>query len=171
MYFTLARAGAQAIRKVYDMGWRPQQQYMTYVAAFIKSTFEPAGLDKSTGVMSLAYVKDTAQSTWDKDAETIEFKEFMKKYVPNEDVTSGIAVGGYLSAQAIEYVLRQAGDNLTRENVLRQATSLKNVRFKMMLPGLTLNNSSTNYSPYSKFQLLRFNGKEMEQIGEIMSGK
>jgi branched-chain amino acid transport system substrate-binding protein len=169
LYFTLARAGAQAIRKVYDLGWRPQQQYMSYVAAFVKSTFEPAGLDKSAGVMSLAYVKDPAQSRWEKDPETKEYTEFMKKYVANEDPLNGIAVAGYLCAQAMEHTLRQAGDQLTRENLLRQATTLKDVRFKMMLPGLTLSNSSTDYSPYKKFQLLRFNGKEMEPVGEVVS--
>jgi branched-chain amino acid transport system substrate-binding protein len=165
--FSLARTAAQAIRKVYDLGWRPDQQYITYVAAYVKATFEPAGLEKSMGIMSMAFFKDAAQPRWDNDPETIEYKAFLKKYMPNEDVANGIAVYGYINGQALEHVLRKAGDNLTRENLLKQATTLKDVRLKMMMPGLTLNNSATSYFPINTLQLVRFNGKELEPVGDV----
>ncbi len=165
--FSLARAGAQAIRKVYDLGWRPDQQYISYVAAYVKATFEPAGLEKSVGIMSMAFFKDVAQPRWDNDPETKEYKAFLKKYMPNEDVANGIAVYGYISGQALEYVLKKAGDNLTRDNVLKQATTLKDVRLPMMMPGVTLGNSPTDYFPINTMQLVRFNGKELEPVGDV----
>jgi branched-chain amino acid transport system substrate-binding protein len=165
--FSLARAGAQAIWKVYDLGWRPDQQYITYVAAYVKATFEPAGIDKSVGIMSMAFFKDAGQPRWDNDAETKEYKTFLKKYLPNEDVANGILVYGYISGQALEYVLKKAGDNLTRENVLKQATTLKDVRLPMMMPGVTLSNSASNYFPINTMQLVRFNGKELEPVGDV----
>jgi branched-chain amino acid transport system substrate-binding protein len=165
--FSLARTAAQAIRKVYDLGWRPDQQYVTYVSAYVKGIFELAGLEKSTGIMSMAFVKDAAQPRWHNDPDTIEYKAFLKKYMPNEDVANGIAVYGYVNGQALAHVLRKAGDNLTRENLLKQATTLKDVRLKMMMPGLTLNNSATSYFPINALQLVRFNGKELEPVGDV----
>jgi len=169
--FSLARAAAQAIRKVYDLGWRPDQQYISYVSAYVKATFEPAGLDKSVGVMSMAFFKDAAQPRWDNDPETREYREFLKKYMPNEDVANGIAVYGYINGQALEHVLKKAGDNLTRENVLKQATTLKDVRLKMMMPGVVLGNTPTDYFPINTLQLVRFNGKELEPVGDVTSLK
>lgn len=164
--FSLARAAAQAIRKVYDLGWRPDQQYVSYVSAYVKSTFEPAGLDKSVGVMSMRFFKDAGQSRWDNDPETKEYKEFLKKYMPEEDIHNSIAVYGYISGKALEHVLKNAGDNLTRENILKQATTLKDVRFPMLMPGVVAANSPTNYFPINTMQMVRFNGKELEPVGE-----
>lgn len=171
VFFGTARPAAQAIRKVYDLGWKPDQQYLTYVAAFVKSTFEPAGIEKSLGILSLGYVKDPSQPRWDNDAETKEYKEFLKKYVPELDVTNGIAVHGYLHAQLIAHVLKAAGNDLTRENLLKQATHLKDVRLGMLLPGITLSNSPANYFPLQMLQPVRFNGKEMEPVGNPVNLK
>lgn len=165
--FSLARAGAQAIRKVYDLGWRPEQQYISSEGAYVKATFEPAGIEKSVGVLSMAYFKDAAQSRWDSDPETIEYKAFLKKYMPNQDVTNSLAVYGYISGQALEYVLKKAGNNLTRENLLKQATTFKDVRLAMLMPGVTLNNSPADYFPMNTLQLVRFNGKELEPVGDV----
>ena len=164
--FSLARAAAQAIRKIHDLGWRPEQQYVTYVSAYVKTTFEPAGLDKSVGVMSMRFFKDAGQSRWDNDPDTKEYKEFLKKYMPDEDINNSLVVYGYVSGQALEHVLRKAGDNLTRENVLKQAISLKDVQFKMLMPGITAGNSPADYFPINTMQMVRFNGKELEPVGE-----
>lgn len=164
--FSLARAAAQAIRKIHDLGWRPDQQYVTYVSAYVKTTFEPAGLDKSVGVMSMRFFKDAGQSRWDNDPETKEYKEFLKKYMPDEDINNSIAVYGYVSGQALEHVLRKAGDNLTRENILKQATNLKDAQFRMLMPGIVASNSPTDYFPINTMQMVRFNGKELEPVGE-----
>jgi len=164
--FSLARAAAQAIRKIHDLGWRPEQQYVTYVSAYVKTTFEPAGLDKSVGVMSMRFFKDAGQSRWDNDPDTKEYKEFLKKYMPDEDINNSLVVYGYVSGQALEHVLRKSGDNLTRENLLKQATSLKDVQFKMLMPGITAGNSPADYFPINTMQMVRFNGKELEPVGE-----
>lgn len=166
MNFSLARAAAQAIRKVHDLGWRPDQQYLTYVSAYVKSTFEPAGLDKSVGVMSMRFFKDAGQARWDNDQETKDYKEFLKKYMPDEDINNSLAVYGYISGQALEYVLKKAGDNLTRDNLLKQATNMKDVRFPMLMPGIVVSNSSTDYFPINTMQMVRFNGKELEPVGD-----
>jgi branched-chain amino acid transport system substrate-binding protein len=168
LFFGTSRPAAQAIRKAYDLGWRPEQKYLTYVAAFVKNTFEPAGLEKSAGYMSMTALKDPVQARWENDPETIEYKEFIKKYAPSVDVSDGIAVSGYVHAQAIEHVLRSAGNNLTRENILKQATSFKNFRAKMLMPGITLNNSAQSYFPISQVQVVRFNGKELEPVGDVV---
>jgi branched-chain amino acid transport system substrate-binding protein len=91
--------------------------------------------------------------------------------MPNEDVANGIAVYGYINGQALEHVLKKAGDNLTRENVLKQATTLKDVRLKMMMPGVVLGNTPNDYFPINTLQLVRFNGKELEPVGEVTSLK
>jgi branched-chain amino acid transport system substrate-binding protein len=166
VFFGTSRPAAQAIRKVYDLGWKPQR-YLTYPAAFVKSTFEPAGVEKSLGILSVGFTKDPAQPRWDQDAETKEYKEFLKKYLPEADVNDGVALNGYLQGQLIAHVLRSAGNDLTRENVLNQATHLKDVRLSMLLPGITLNNSPTNYYPFQTLQPMRFNGKELEPVGNL----
>ncbi|WP_420473614.1 ABC transporter substrate-binding protein [Noviherbaspirillum sp. ST9] len=164
--FSLARAAAQAIRKIHDLGWRPDQQYVTYVSAYVKTTFEPAGLDKSVGVMSMRFFKDAGQSRWDNDPDTKEYREFLKKYMPDEDINNSLIVYGYVSGQALEHVLKKAGDNLTRENILKQATTLKDAQFKMLMPGIAASNSPTDYFPINTMQMVRFNGKELEPVGE-----
>ena len=169
--FATARFAAQAIRKAWDIGWKPKQQYLTYVSAYVKMTLEPAGLEKSKGIMAMAFFKDAAQPRWANDPATQEFLAFMKKYAPNEDVNNAAGVYGYGVAQAMETVLKASGDNLTRENVLKQATTLKNMRTGMLLPGIALNTSATDYFPFNTLQLVQFNGKEFEPMGDSIAVK
>ena len=169
--FATARFATQAIRKVWDIGWRPKQQYLTYVSAYVKMTLEPAGLEKSKGIMAMAFFKDAVQPRWANDPATQEFLAFMKKYAPGEDIHNAAGVYGYGVAQAMEQVLKAAGDDLTRANVLKQATSLKNVSTGMLLPGITLNTSGTDYWPFSSLQLVQFNGKEFEPLGQSIAVK
>lgn len=169
--FATARFAAQAIRKAWDIGWKPKQQYLTYVSAYVKMTLEPAGLEKSRGIMAMAFFKDAAQPRWANDPATQEFLAFMKKYAPDEDVNNAAGVYGYGVAQAMETVLKASGDNLTRENVLKQATTLKNMRTGMLLPGIALSNSSADYFPFNTLQLVQFNGKEFEPMGGSIAVK
>ncbi|KQP13171.1 ABC transporter substrate-binding protein [Pseudorhodoferax sp. Leaf267] len=169
--FATARFAAQAIRKVWDIGWRPRQQYLTYVSAYVKMTLEPAGLDKSKGIMAMAFFKDAVQPRWAGDPATQEFLAFMKKYAPNEDVNNAAAVYGYGVAQAMEQVLKSSGDDLTRANVLKQATNLKNLSTGMLLPGIAMNTTPTDYWPFSALQLVQFNGKEFEPMGQSIAVK
>lgn len=167
--FATARFAAQAIRKVYDIGWRPKQQYLTYVSAYVKMTLEPAGLEKSRDIMAMAFFKDAAQPRWADDPATQEYVAFMKKYAPGEDIGNAAGVYGYGVAQAMEAVLKAAGNDLTRANLLKQATSLKDLRTGMLLPGIALNNSNADYWPFSTLQLVKFNGREFEPMGQSIS--
>ena len=134
-------------------------------------TLEPAGLEKSKDIMAMAFFKDAAQPRWADDPATQEYVAFMKKYAPGEDIGNAAGVYGYGDAQAMEAVLKAAGNDLTRANVLKQATSLKDLRTGMLLPGISLNNSSTDYWPFSTLQLVKFNGKEFEPMGQSISVK
>lgn len=169
--FSSARTAAQAIRKVYDIGWRPAQQYLCYAAAYVKATLEPAGLDKSKGILAMAFFKDPVQPRWAQDPATKDFLAFMKKYAPQQDVNNAMAVFGYNLAQAMESVLRSAGDDLTHANVMKKATTFKGVALPMLLPGITLDNSPTDYFPFSTLQLVQFNGTEFEPVGKTISVK
>ena len=169
--FSSARAASQAIRKAYDLGWRPRQQFLTLSSAYVKMTLEPAGLDKSMGVQSVSWFKDAVQERWTRDPATVEYRAFMRKYAPNEELANAAGVYAYIVAQLTESVLKNAGDNLTRENLLKQSVNLKDVRFGMMLPGVTLNNSTADYNPVSALQLVRFNGSEFEPVGDVVRVK
>jgi branched-chain amino acid transport system substrate-binding protein len=169
--FSSARAASQAIRKAYDLGWRPRQQFLTLSSAYVKMTLEPAGLDKSMGVQSVGWFKDAVQERWARDPATVEYRAFMRKYAPNEELANAAGVYAYIVAQLTESVLKNAGDNLTRENLLKQSVNLKDVRFGMMLPGVTLNNSTADYNPVSALQLVRFNGSEFEPVGDVVRVK
>jgi branched-chain amino acid transport system substrate-binding protein len=170
-FFNVAspKFGAQAIRKVYDLGWRPLY-ITTNTASSIGAVLTPAGLDKSTGIISAGYFKaDPTDPTWREDPGTKSYLEFMKKYYPDGDLLDGANVFGYSAAQLLVYVLKQCGDNLTRENVMRQATSLKNVELPMLLPGMRVNTSPTDYRPLKQMQLFRFDGKRYVPIGDLLS--
>jgi len=169
--FATAKFAAQAIRKVWDIGWRPKQQYLTYVAAYVKMTLEPAGLEKSKGIMAMAFFKDAVQPRWADDPATREYLAFMKKYAPDQDVNNAAGVYGYCVAQAMAHVLERAGDNLTRANVMKQAASLKDFRPTMLLPGLAMNTSASDYFPFSELQLVKFNGREFEPMGQSIAVK
>lgn len=167
--FSSARTAAQAIRRVYDLGWRPAQQYLHFGSAYVKATLEPAGLKKSLGILTMAFFKDPVQPRWAQDPETIEFLAFMKKYAPQQDVSNAMAVYGYIQAQTMANVLRHSGDDLTRANVLKQATSFRGMSVAMLLPGITIDNSSVNYFPFNTLQLVQFNGSEFEPVGKVIS--
>jgi branched-chain amino acid transport system substrate-binding protein len=165
LHFSTIRFAAQAIRKVWEIGWRPDAQYLTYVSAYVKATLEPAGLEASKGMLAMAFFKDPTQPRWANDPASQEYLAFMKKYLPGEDVTFAAGSYAFCLAQTMAHVLRSAGDDLTRENVLRQATTLKGFAPSMLLPGLTMNTTPTDYFPFSALQLVRFDGKEFAPVG------
>ncbi len=147
---------AQAIRKVYDSGWRPVH-YLNSVANYVGSYVEPAGLDKSIGLISTLASKDPTDPTWNDDHGMLEWRAFMKKYYPDGDLTNNLNVGGFGAAYTLVHVLRQCGDNLTRENVMRQAASLKDFSTPTALPGiLATTPSPTDFAPTKSMQPVRF---------------
>ena len=168
MDFSTPKAGAQALRKVNDIGWHPLH-FLARPATSVSGTLKPVGLDKAVGVISATYNKDPGDPQWANDTGVRSYLAFMKKYYPDGDLLDGANVFGYSAAQLMVYVLKQCGDNLTRENVLRQATSLKNVELPMLLPGMRVNTSPTDYRPLKQMQLGRFDGKRWVRFGELLS--
>ena len=169
-FFNIAtpKFAAQAIRKAYDAGWKPVQ-YLTNVSVSVGSVLVPAGLEKSVGIISSNYGKDPTDPQWDKDPGMNEWHAFMKKYYPDGNLQDATNVFGYGAARTVVQVLKQCGDNLTRENVMKQAASLKNFDTGVALPGIRINTSATDFAPIEAVQLVRFDGKTWERFGEVMS--
>lgn len=163
---TLPKAGAQAIRKAHAMGWKPEAHYIFVGAAGKKATFVPAGLEAAKGIYTAGIYKDPSQSVYAHDEKTKKFHEFMDKYLPAEDRDNAMAVTGYTLAQLLAHVIEKAGDDLTRENIVRQATSLDHFAPPMIFPGITLANSPEQTMPFHNLQLLQFNGDEFVLIGD-----
>lgn len=158
MLFTYAKQAAQAIRKVWDLGWKPDT-YLHLGSASVGATLIPAGLDRSVGIKTAGFIKDTSDPQWANDAELKPFFEWMKKYMPDARLEDSLNLAGWAYAQTLEQVLRQCGDDLTRENILRQATNLKNYRNPALLPGTLINTSPADYRVIKTMKLQRFNGK------------
>ena len=164
---TTPKFAAQAIRKAYDIGWHPVQ-YLNNVSASIGSVLTPAGLDKSKGVITMQYLKDSLDPTWKDDKGIKDWYAFMAKYYPEGNVKDGSNVVGYGVAQTLVQVLKQCGDNLTRENVMKQAANLKNFRTEVLLPGININTSPSDYAPIEAIQLIQFDGQKYKPIGNVI---
>jgi ABC-type branched-subunit amino acid transport system substrate-binding protein len=160
---------AQAIRKSYEIGWRPMI-FLSNVAVWISTVMEPAGVEAGIGILSTAYVKDPDDPVWKDDAGVKAWREFMSKYVPEADQHDTNYVNAYNSAMAIEAVLKACGNDLSTENILRQAFSIKDLQLPMLLPGIKINTSPTDHVPVDQMQFMRFNGKSWERFGELQTG-
>ena len=158
---------ALAIRKVYDIGWKPVH-YLNNVSLSVGSVLTPAGLEKSVGLITTGYLKDATDVAWANDPAMKDFLAFMKKYYPEGNVSDSSNVYGYSAAQALVQVLKQCGDNLTRENVMRQAASLKNFQLPLARPGVTVNTSPTDFNVFKSMQLQRFDGKQWVGFGDAI---
>ena len=165
---TTPKFAAQAIRKAFDIGWKPVQ-YLNNVSVGVGSVLTPAGLDKSVGLISTAYLKDPTDSQWASDPGMAKWAEFMKKYYPEGSLIDNTNVYGYTVAQALVQVLRQCGDNLTRENVMKQAASLRDFAPDTMLPGIKMNTGPKDFAPIESVQLARFDGKSWVRFGNVIS--
>jgi branched-chain amino acid transport system substrate-binding protein len=164
---TTPKFAAMAIRKAYDIGWTPLH-FLNNVSASIGSVLTPAGLDKSIGLISVGYLKDANDKQWDNDPGMKEWKAFMAKYLPDGNLADGNNVYGYSVAQTLVHVLKQAGNNLTRENVMKQAASIKDLQLSLALPGVKINTGPADFYPFESMQLMRFDGKQWVLFGEVM---
>ena len=164
---TTPKFAAMAIRKAYDIGWKPVH-YVNNVGASIGAVLVPAGLEKSIGLISTAYLKDPLDSAWKDDKGMKDWYAFMAKYYPDGDLKDGGNVFGYAAAQTLVQVLKQCGDNLTRENVMKQAASLKDLQLAILLPGIKINTGPTDFAPIQAEQLIRFDGKQWVRFGEVI---
>jgi ABC-type branched-subunit amino acid transport system substrate-binding protein len=164
---TTPKFAAQAIRKVYDIGWRPLH-VLNNVSASVGSVLTPAGLDKSVGLVTALYFKDPADPQWKNDAGMKEYIAWFKKYYPEGDLKDGFNVAGYLIAQGVVQILKQCGDDLTRENVMRQMANVKDLQMSMMLPGIKWNTSPEDFFLIESGQLAQFDGKEWKLFGKVL---
>ena len=164
---TTPKFAAQAIRKAYDIGWKPTQ-YLNNVSIGIGSVLTPAGLDKSVGLITLGYIKEPNDKQFQNDPAIVQWREFMKKYYPEGSTIDNLNVYGYSVAATIAQVLKQCGDNLTRENIMKQAASMKGFRVDTLLPGVSISTSADDFAPIEAGQLQRFDGKEWIRFGEVV---
>jgi branched-chain amino acid transport system substrate-binding protein len=164
---TTPKQAAQAIKKIAELDWHPVQ-IVDINATSVGAVMKPAGLEASKGVISVGYAKDPLDPTWKDDAGMKKYFEFMAKYYPDGDKDSSFNSYGYLTSQLMIHVLQQCGDNLTRENVMKQATSLKNVALDMSLPGVLANTTPDDYRVNKQLQMMKFNGERWELFGPIL---
>jgi branched-chain amino acid transport system substrate-binding protein len=161
------KQAAQAIRKIHELNWHPVH-ILDINASPVSATLQPAGLEASKGVISVNYGKDPADPTWKDDAGLKKYLDFMAKYFPEGDKMNTVNTYGYSTAQLLVQILKQCGDYLTRENVMKQAASLKNVELDLALPGMRINTSADDYRVNKQLQLMRFNGERWELFGPIL---
>ncbi|HOW46563.1 MAG TPA: ABC transporter substrate-binding protein [Rubrivivax sp.] len=162
---TTPKFAAQAIKKVAELGWKPVH-YLNNVSASVGSVLVPAGLDNATGVITTQYLKDPTDPQWANDKGFKDWLEWMKKYNASADLKDANYVYGYNVAQGLMQVLKQAGDNLTRENVMKQAASL-DMTLPMLLPGVNVKTAADDYYPIEREQLARFDGKTWVLFGKV----
>ncbi|MFL6653409.1 MAG: ABC transporter substrate-binding protein, partial [Sulfurifustis sp.] len=169
VFFNVAtpKFAAQAIRKAYDIGWKPTQ-FISNVSANVGSVLAPAGLEKSKGVITAQYLKDPTDPQWQKGKEYEEFMAFKNKYLPDTDIKDINNVYGYNVASTVVRVLKACGDDLTRENVMKQAANLKNIQEPMVTPKVIINTSPTDYFPLEAVLLGKFNGEKFVSFGEVL---
>ena len=160
---------AQAIRKVYDIGWKPTH-FLSYVSNSVGAVMQPAGPEKGVGIISAGYLKDPPDPQWQDTPEYKEWLTWMKKYNSSANVRDIFTVYGYSAAQTLVAVLRATGDDLTRENVMQQAASIHDLKLPMLLPGITVSTSAGDFAPIKQMQLEKFDGTTFKPFGEVVSG-
>ncbi|MEH2530354.1 branched-chain amino acid transport system substrate-binding protein [Bradyrhizobium sp. AZCC 1588] len=164
---TTPKQAAQAIKKIAELNWKPVH-ILDINATSVGAVMKPAGLEASKGVISVNYGKDPLDPTWKDDAGMKKYFEFMAKYYPEGDKDSSFNSYGYMTTQLLIHVLKACGDNLTRENVLKQATNLKNVQLDLLLPGISVTTTPTDYRVNKQLQMMKFNGERWEMFGPIL---
>ncbi|WP_245474771.1 ABC transporter substrate-binding protein [Bradyrhizobium sp. Leo121] len=168
--YTTPKFGAQAIKKLGEMSWKPLT-IISNVSASTAAVMKPAGVENAQGVISATYAKDVSDPQWAGDAGIKAFDDLLAKYLPEMNRIDSSAMTGYNIATTMVEVLRRCGDNLTRENVMKQAQSLKQFAQGGLLPGVTLTTSATDYMPIEQLQLMQFKGERWQLFGEVLSGE
>ena len=166
---TTPKFAAQAIRKAYDIGWRPLQ-VLNNVSISVGAVLEPAGLEKSVGLITADYRKDASDPRWKDDPGYKQWLAFMQKYLPDADFKENEYPYGVMAAMTLVQVLKQCGDDLSRANIMKEAADLRNLELPMLLPGIKVNTAPDNFSPIKQMQLQRFNGKSWELFGDVIVG-
>ena len=172
VFFNVAtpKFAAQAIRKAADISWKPAQ-YMTNVSASVSSVMKPAGFDNGQGIITAAYLKDPTDKRWDDDAEMKTWRAWMDKYMPGANQGDANYVYAYSVSFLMQQTLAKCGDTLTHDNVMKQAANFQKLRVPMLLPGITVSTSPTDYYPIQAVQLQRFKGESWDLFGEVMAAE
>ncbi|HVX77056.1 MAG TPA: ABC transporter substrate-binding protein [Bradyrhizobium sp.] len=172
VYFSMTtpKFSAQSIKKVAELGWKPMY-FQSNVGASVGSVIQPAGYENAQGILSAAYAKDGADRQWDNDEGMKKFYAFLAKYAPDANKADGSVVFGYGQAQTMVQVLKQAGDNLTRENIMKQAANLKDFVPDTLLPGVKINTSPTDFYPIEQLRMMQFKGQKWDLFGPVISGE
>ena len=145
--------------------------FLNSVSGSIGSVIKPAGFENAQGILSAAYLKDVTDPQWKDDPAMKKFDEFLAKYYPDANRIDASVLYGYTVAQTMVQTLKQAGDNLTRENIMKEAANLKNIEHDTLLPGIKLNTSPTNFAPLNQLQMARFKGETWERFGAILGAE
>lgn len=165
-----AKFGAQAIRKVHELNWKPTHMIVQAISS-LDNVLKPAGLEQSKDLISLQFVKFPGDPEWSDDPAMKEYYAFMKEYAPGESASDSTAAFAYMTSHLIERILRNSGNDLSRENVLKQATNLKDVELPLLLPGIKVTYSPTDYSPIQQARVSRFDGTKWVRFGELISAR
>jgi len=165
----IPKFAAQAIKKAAEIAWTPLH-ILSSIGSSVGATLKPAGLDNSRGLISDFYLKDPTDPKWKDDAGFKEWVAFMDKYLPGADKSDGGYVAGYSLAGTTAQVLKQCGDELTRENIMKQAANLHDFTVPMLLPGITINTSLTDFAPIKQVQMARFDGERWQLFGPLLTG-
>ena len=165
LYFSTPKFTAQGLRKVKETGWTPLQ-FLASPTNSVKTVLEPAGFENAQGIITTQFTKQAGDPAWANDSEVTEYVEFMKKWVPNDNPGDFVALSGYINVQGIVQAITKCGNDLTRENLLKQATNMKGQRHKMMLPGIQLNTTPQDYAPYKSLRMAKFEGSSWKLIDE-----
>jgi branched-chain amino acid transport system substrate-binding protein len=165
---TTPKFGAQAIRKAAELGWKPVQ-ILDINATPVSQTLVPAGLENAKGIISVNYGKDPMDPQWADDEGMKRYKAFMAKYAPGEDANSGIGTYGYSTAALLVHILKQCGDNLTRTNIMKQATNIKGYVPDLALPGMTPSTTPDDWRINKQFQMMKFDGQRWVLFGSILT--
>ncbi len=167
---TTPKFAAQALRKLWDIGWKPTH-YLTFPSSSIATVLTPAGLDKSVGIFSASPAKDPSDSQWENDADMRGYLSFMQKYYPEGNVYDHHNALAYISAFLMTHVLKQCGDNLTRENVMRQATNMKDLVVPLLLPGIKVSTTPSQYQQIHQMRMRQFDGKRWVYFGDLIDSR
>jgi branched-chain amino acid transport system substrate-binding protein len=172
VFFNIAipKFAAQAIRKAADLNWKPVH-YLNNVSSSVASTFKPAGYENGQGIITGLWLKDPTDKQWDNDAEMKTWREFMGKYMPGANQDDGNYIYAYAVSSLMAETLKKCGDTLTRENVMRQAANHQKLRVPLLLPGINVSTSPTDFYPVQAVQLARFKGESWELFGDVLSAE
>jgi branched-chain amino acid transport system substrate-binding protein len=166
---TTPKFAAQAIKKNAEIGWKPLQ-FLNNVSSSVGSVLKPAGFENAQDIISSNYLKDPTDPQWKNDPGMIAWNEFLDKYYPEANRSDGAVMYGYTVAQGMVHVLRACGDDLTHENIMKRAASIRDLELGGLLPGIKVNTSPTDFAPLAQLQLMRFKGDTWERFGDILSG-